>query len=147
MNIYQNLIDRGGGVIAIGGHLILMVSDDPPPNKTHVVYMPLTGSTAEQIEWAAKNAMPLELKGIKPPPPKGPFPPLKWSALNKNELFRLAMQEFKKENLGRILDSNVIGLDCDEHDKFQVKMLDGTEREISRREINPLKEEVLELLK
>lgn len=81
LSTFQSLIDRGGGVMAIGGHLMLLVSDEPPPNKSHVVYAPLRTATAELLLDAADNAARPELIGIKQiprsqwganPPPPGP---------------------------------------------------------------------------
>jgi hypothetical protein len=63
---FQRLIDRGGGVMAIGGHLILVVSPEPPPNKSHVVYVPLEVATAEILVDAVSKAQHLELKAVIP---------------------------------------------------------------------------------
>lgn len=65
LTVYRDLIARGGGVMAIGGHLILLVSPDPPPNKTHVVYVPLDEATPEICLEAVDNHQRLELKGIR----------------------------------------------------------------------------------
>jgi hypothetical protein len=56
LQFYEGLIARGGGTVAIGGHLILMVSDCPPPNKTHVVYVPLSNATPELLLRAVDEA-------------------------------------------------------------------------------------------
>jgi hypothetical protein len=65
MTAYQALIDRGGGVMAIGGHLVLHVSDSPPLNKSHIVHVPLAGATAELLEQTVRDVVRLELKGIR----------------------------------------------------------------------------------
>lgn len=62
---FRDFIERGGGTMAIGGHLVLVVSPEPPPNKTHVVYVPLDKATPELLLDATDNAQRLELKAIK----------------------------------------------------------------------------------
>lgn len=56
--------------MAIGGHLILLVSPDPPPNKSHVVYVPLKAATPELLLDAVDNAVRPELNSIKAMPVK-----------------------------------------------------------------------------
>jgi len=56
LSFWQRVIDEGGRSVSIGGGLVMVVSDDPPPNKTHVVYVPLTGATAELLERTAADA-------------------------------------------------------------------------------------------
>lgn len=64
LNCYRALIQRGGGVLAIGGHLILHVSDKQPISQTNVVHVDLSTATPELIAQAIDEAQRPELKRI-----------------------------------------------------------------------------------